>query len=148
MNQDKKGVYMSNKLISLKGRHERFKSSDSGNVDYEENTVTFNSFFGGEENGQMIQITIIGNDGINYSQLTKDQICHVIKVLIENYDLQETTQGTAVLKTAYHKLLVDVLNAWEKLPSGPNAFGEVEGWLNDDMHPAIKNIRRCLGKSK
>ena len=62
---------MSTELGKIKGRYENSKKLNE--VEYEKNAVYLTSFYDGEKNGLMLQITI-DNPKIIYSQLTHKQV--------------------------------------------------------------------------
>ena len=45
------------------------------------------------------------------------------------------------------KLLEEIVAAWEVLSGGRRTATEIEGWLINDMAPAINKIRKYLKKN-
>ena len=72
---------MSTELPTVTGRVEAMHDSADHTVSYADRDMLLTRFYGGEENGTMIQLTL----GEQYVQLTKDQVIHLIAVLATAY---------------------------------------------------------------
>lgn len=75
---------MSTHLETINGRYEQ-SSSGTFEVNYEKAELDITRFFGGKENGAMLQLTII-SDKIAYIQLTKEQVKELASVLKNSFN--------------------------------------------------------------
>lgn len=62
------------------------KESDFDHQQTVETTMHLNRFYGGAENGSMLQLTVNNSDG--YIQLTEEQSIELAKILLNSFDCQ------------------------------------------------------------
>lgn len=75
---------MSKELAVIKGRFEEVTNAEKRESRHSESTLSLTSFFGGEANGKMLQMTIQQSDGnIAFVQLTREQVKELIATSVE-----------------------------------------------------------------
>lgn len=78
---------MSTEIAEIKGyvqKHVDSKDNKFPNVKFVYSTLHITRFYGGEDNGSMIQLT--PSYGQDYIQLTKEQVNELIQVLTDCFD--------------------------------------------------------------
>jgi len=72
---------MSTNITSIKGRYEANHHNTDKLPIYEVSELNINRFYGGKENGGMLQLTIYNGQNEPYVQLTREQVCNLIEAL-------------------------------------------------------------------
>lgn len=77
---------MSTDIATIEGRCESTMSEPLAPIIYRPARVHINRFYGGEENGQMIQLTVQDSKTMSYIQLTRDQVKKLAQILNDSFN--------------------------------------------------------------